>query len=241
MSSLLLPRRFYSQPATSVSVDWSHPLTAGLAAAYIPSLGSINLATGLVATIKGSMPKASQDGVSWIMAATTDVVVDVVGGLEGPAKDISGFYVGPIGANGGSTASRIVHYGDGFYGNGFAVISETNNRAGFIIGDGGAQNVSSSTSNYYTGLEKTAYGFSFTNASNVSVYRDGVFFESIATTHNRSVPSVKNITIFNRDTQNRPIGVGYGMSVLFLWSRALSGEEHALISANPYQIFKVSE
>ena len=37
MSSLLLPRRFYNQPQGSVEIDWGNPVTAGLVSCFIPA------------------------------------------------------------------------------------------------------------------------------------------------------------------------------------------------------------
>ena len=228
------------QPQGPIGLNTANPLTRGLCAVFVPSMGLRNVVNGTFATKSGSIDTVTGGGRSWIMSATTDIVSSVVPALESTSKDLTFFWMGPTNLSAGPTASRIFHYGSSLFGAGMFVTGTTSNALSVTIGNGTAVAGTGAVTNYLDSVSKSRYGVTWNEAAGkAGAYKNGAFVEDITVAANRSAATGgENLWLLNRDTANRPIGVGNGFSIFLAWNRALTAQEHAMIGANPWQIFQ---
>lgn len=83
MSSLILPRRFYSQPPGAVEIDWSNPITRGLFVAFNFCAGPVNLVTG------GRWTATSMSGAVSPLGDGLKAASSTTGNITGPTMNMA--------------------------------------------------------------------------------------------------------------------------------------------------------
>ena len=234
MSSLLLPRRFYNQPQGAVSV------IDGVVAAYMPAISPYNYADrseSLSNTAIGQTTNSA--GVGVLSTSTFNQDREIVLADNKKLQNLSLLWYG-TGVENASAADAPILFGitaNNTNSNPWVAIGlyrgGTNIRADWNRGAYKTTNNVSSLSNGETAC------FVLTHRSGqVVLYKNGVQVGSSTDAATISY-STTSLLGFNVHLQGTFSGCMNVLGVLF--NKTLSAPEVADLSANPYQIFKVSE
>jgi hypothetical protein len=262
MSSLLLPRRFYNQPQGAVAIDWSNPLAQTSCAVALPTAGGVvqfsNVRTVDALGTPSGAGIGSYSGQIGLGVGDRGTRTTNTMRLHSVGNATTTAWEQPT-----AQATWMLHcirYGNNANGNApiFGNTSATQSPfSAWLILDG------SGTGNFV--LECSAGGSTRTlnfgggslpnNQPLVLVGRyNGAALEGFRNGQKLagSTACTGNITYPNSSDRGPFIGNFYNFTVnarsfngqaflAALWPVALSDEEIANLSANPYQIFKVSE
>ena len=252
MSSLLLPRRFYSQPQGAVSVDWSNPLTQNLVFATIG--GEDLVSKSLPKAIGSSTLVANKSGIAFEALNTTNT--GFYFGLQSDAKiyKITNSYtlvsLTDIDALTGYSALICIPYRSGSWSSPYVSLallrdSVTNNLAtsyavssmelrSHMSNIGG---VVPSKNNFFAVVRRgTTCDFFVNNA-----VQTGVASSNPVMPGNIDFTNKQPVNLLNHSSSSTGEGTQGCSNGVFIWGRSLSLSDIAVFKANPWQIFKASE
>lgn len=230
MPALILPRRFYSQPQEVVDVDWRNPVTRGLLWAFNPASGTFYDAVGKINYSPSTITKAvSSIGVADDYSAR----FQPSGIAKLPASgDLSVF----VQAAPNSTQQSLLCQRQGNNTNhieirsGSGLVGASTNGAFFKCSSTG-QGVNGTLT-----LDERWHTFAGTlSGSTASLYIDGAFTDSTTITTPASDIGVLTFGGLSDSTVIPYTGL---MGVVCAWTRAVSSDEIAALSANPWQLFR---
>jgi len=243
MPSILLPRRFTSQPQGAVQIDWSNPITKDLSFVW----GAANPGAEIVTGAKG-------------FGYTTYPTIQTTVGISGKcarasSNSVISFSAAPIKASSAYTLLAFIvdDYGGGSIRNFFDADNQnytrtfqfrcnTSSKADFIaFNTAGSAFTVTTSSNISISTASCIVGVANGNA--LSIYLNGRLDATAASTGTiRPINSANALTIGGRISGGSLTNMFGGQIYLIAhFARALNASEIARLSANPWQLFKVAE
>ena len=241
MSSLLLPRRFYSQPQGAVSIDWSNPLANGLINAFNGS--SLN-------DLVDKNKKIVLAGTGAITATDKGLALTGTGDAAVGTLDIKLSQYDAV------TVSALVNIQT----SGTAVIFETSTNynlntgafgifvtstyfeLGFNLGSIMLAPYYARPNNGWHFITVVIYKNAAYYGDRITLFIDGVKIVPLGwhNVTNGTYPFYDGL-LYVMSRGNTSIYMKGSIAPFFIHGIALSDDEAITISANPWQIFKVSE
>lgn len=238
---ILLPRQFWSQPQTPVTVHWSNPLARNLQAVILPTSNQIIARAG-----------------AWSTSSTPPSVVNRLPGRSLQLTGSTGYWNAPAGAwvNAGTSWTlfavatlRVTSTDNAIIGIANAIGSNIQDRSIYVTNTNvigayvfdGSQRTATGTTTLTTNKPFTiaAKAALEGGANRFAVFLNGNVEASL-------VPSTLGYTGYTTPTIVSGYGAGTAptmgssvdLSLAFVFSRGLSDAEIRILSDNPWQIFK---
>jgi hypothetical protein len=242
MASILLPSRYTQQPQQATQIEWGNPIARGLALAANPGAGAFDLANNRNATASNGMTRgAGALGVGFKAAANSSLGMRFADSRMASSDGAgTGDFTYLVIANPKPSTTRemLIASQNGaqeFYlcaNIAVAGSTATSGRLSAFTNVGGS---SGAETNGYIDGAPHVYGYSRAGAIG-SLYADGrlVAGATVLQAQMWSATSSDYVGGYNS------AGFGTSNSVFLVlgWNRALSNAEIAVISANPWQLFK---
>lgn len=234
MQSLLIPRRWTSQPQYPAGIDWTNPITRGLVYTGTPDANPRLVAVGVASRGVGSMGRALQ------VNGSSNYYWEPFSGLIS-AAEVTVFSLAYIASNSNSGTNEFFTGGNSGNANPFIALGNQGSGIGFRVRDtAGVDNTLSSASLFTPAIGTHAWaGVLSKSASRLEFWFDGSL--NTSGTPNASTGAIALTNIAYGTLLRTSSGQGYANPVSiycgYVWNRALTASELISISANPWQIF----
>jgi hypothetical protein len=238
---LVIHQPWESQPQGSCEIDWSNPITQGLAFVVSPGSGPIDIIRGKVWTPGGISISATEKGLGADPASNASVGAS----LNIPWLTSNGAYTGDLSVfvisnpTASTTREFFLSYTNGaneFYFGGNQTVSLAASSGTFAASTNVTSVQGVSASGY---IDSKFRAFSYTRSASAAfgyLYANGVLVASNAVVARAIGTSASVLRVGGYSTANW--GISGQIPIALGWDRALSADEHKSLSDNPWQIFQ---
>lgn len=216
-------------------IDWSHPLAQGLVGCWALNEGA-GLLNDVVTGTRGPSNSATWAGTPYGTGLVFNGTSQSVNCGSHPAWSITGplTLVALASPPASGVTQQIIDFKQSANTGGYTLTVGSTNKVAMVTASAGSQPSASSASSVDGKWHLYAASMSSTAAGGVSFFRDGV---ADGTGQLTVFPAAYGSGLLGTNPTSSGAWLSGSLALVSIWARALSAQEHAVLAANPWQLF----